>query len=118
MTDEGIEESHKRIARIQVWSGTSTTVGGVVLGGGVSMWITAVSVLGTASTMEKDTEFLLQIVNMFLSMGQLFTFAGAVFTLLGFLYPIYLLRRKSQKNDIGFNFCKCGNKRPCSIHMG
>ncbi len=115
--EEKSEELQKRIARIQIWSSATITIGGVSLGIGASMWVTAFSLFGTANTLANESPFLLGVVTLFNKLGPLFSLLGFVSILHGFLYPMYLLRRKSQKTELDPTTCHCGNKLPCSIHM-
>lgn len=94
--EEDPKEFQKWMARIQVWSSACVTLGGVFLGSGISMLITSLSGIGTASTLEKEAPFLFQLVNMFGRLGLTFSFIGTGLILFGLSFPMYLLRRKSQ----------------------
>lgn len=114
---EDANEFQKRLARIQIWSSTCTTIGGVSLGIGASMWVTAFSMLGTTNTLKEQAPFLFDVVNVFNSLGPVFSFTGFTAIMLGLLYPMYILRPKSKKSERDPNTCHCGNKLPCTIHM-
>jgi hypothetical protein len=107
-------ESQKQIARIQIWSNTCVAFGGVSLGIGASMWVTSYSLLGSVTDFEKAAPLLAGVINAFSILGPFFSILGFSFVLGGFLYPMYLLRRKAKQLDP--LLCHCGNKLPCTIH--
>lgn len=119
MTDEeDSTESQKWIARIGIWSSTCVGLGGVFLGIGASMWVTSYSMYGSITDPEKIPPLLLNVINLFNKIGPFFTCLGFAFMLGGFLYPMYLLRKKSKKKDeLDSSLCHCGNKLPCRIHL-
>ena len=103
--DHDSKEFQKTIARIQIWSSAIVTVGGVAFGIGASMWVTAWTMLGTASTLEEEATFLLGVINFFNSLGPVFSIIGFIAILIGFFLPIYLLRPKHEGNNSKTNTC-------------
>lgn len=82
-------EFQKRLARIGVWSNACIGFGGIASGIGGSMLFTTFSLSGTQN-----------LVNLFNAMG-FFSFAlGLFFIMLGLLYPMYILRKKSEKKEL------------------
>lgn len=114
--DDESREFQKEIARTQTWSSAIITVDEVSFGIGASMWVTAYTIIGTASTLKEEAPFLLNLVNFFNMLGQFFVYIGFVAIMMGFLIPMYLLRSKSKKDKINSNTCFCGNALPCPIH--
>lgn len=117
--DEDPKEFQKRIGRIQVWSGATITVGGVAFGIGASMWLTAFSILGSTSVLEKDGKdisFLIGQINFFNTLGQFFFIVGLSGIIMGFFVAMYLLGRKPSEKKSNSRICDCGNNLPCPIH--
>ena len=113
--DDESKEFQKKLAWTQIWSSAIITLGGVSFGSGISMWITVWTLIGTASTFDGESKFLLSLVDLFQRLGPLLALFGIVAILIGFIIPMLQLWPKPKKNT-DHNTCHCGNKIPCSIH--
>lgn len=83
--------SELRIARIQLWSSTMTALGSVAFGVGAALWIAAGSALSSFDP-TKDSQFLFSLINAFNKLSPIFTILGLIAILIGFFYPMHLLR--------------------------